>query len=91
MDFNASRELWNPLSEAVSGKFDGSSWHSKHNSFQDWANFHRCRARQIVLISNTANVFTWIPLLQIKHGLIIKDKFITNGQKKKETIPTAYA
>ena len=27
--------------------------------------------------------FTWIPLIKIKHGLVIKDKSLTNGPKKR--------
>ena len=45
-----SRELWNPLSNAVPGKFHGSSGHSKRNYVQDRANCHRSRAWHIVLI-----------------------------------------
>ena len=41
MDFKAPRELWNPLSKAVPGKFHGSGGHIKHNCLQVW---------QIVLI-----------------------------------------
>ena len=33
--------LWNPLSEAEPGKFNGSSGHSKCNCLQDGADFHR--------------------------------------------------
>ena len=31
LDFKAPRELWNPMSKAVSGKFHGDGEHSKHN------------------------------------------------------------
>ena len=37
------RELWNPLSKAVHGKFHGSGEHKKRNFLQDRANFHRSR------------------------------------------------
>ena len=53
MDFKASLELWNPLSKTVPGKFDGYGGHNKHNYLQDWANFYRSQAWQIVLIFNT--------------------------------------
>ena len=45
--------LWNPLSKAVPSKFYGSGRHSKCNCLQDWANFHRSQAWQIVPILNT--------------------------------------
>ena len=38
--FESSRELWNPLSKAVPGKFRGSCGHNKHSCLQDRANFH---------------------------------------------------
>ena len=37
-------ELWNPLSKAVPGKFDGSVRHSKHKCLQNQDNVHRPRA-----------------------------------------------
>ena len=57
MDFKASQDLWDPLSKAVPGKFHGSGGHTKHDLLQDWANFHRSRAWQIVLFFNTDIVF----------------------------------
>ena len=43
----------NPLSKTVPGKIHGSGGHTKCNCLQDWVNFHRSRAWQIVLIFNT--------------------------------------
>ena len=54
VDFKPAWELWNPLSKAVPGPFYGSGGHSKSNWLQGRANFHRCCAWQIILISNTA-------------------------------------
>ena len=56
MDFTAPRGLWNPLRKKVPCKFRGSGEHSKLNCLQDWANFHRIRAWQIVLIFNTTTI-----------------------------------
>ena len=53
VDFKARRELWNPLSKAVPGKFHGSGGHSNRKCLQDRANFHRYGAWQIVLSFNT--------------------------------------
>ena len=54
MDFKAPpRELWNPLSKTVLGKFHGSGGHRKRNCLQDRANFHRSQAWKIVIILNT--------------------------------------
>ena len=51
LDFKAPREIWNPSKAIhVSGKFHGSSGHSKCNSLQNRASFHRSLAWQIVLI-----------------------------------------
>ena len=55
MDFKVPQELLNPLHKAVPGKFYGSGGQSKPNCLQDWANFHRSQAWQIVLIINTAH------------------------------------
>ena len=50
-----SREVWYPLSKAVLGKFRGSDMHIKcSNCLQEWANFPRSLASQMVLIFNTA-------------------------------------
>ena len=38
------------LSKVVPGKFHGCDRHSKCNCLQDWANFHRSRVWQVVLI-----------------------------------------
>ena len=54
--FQSSRDLWNPMSQAVPGKFHGSDGHSKRNYLQDRANFHTSEAWQIVPIFNTAIV-----------------------------------
>ena len=43
------------MSKAVPGKFHGSGGNSKQNCLQDWANFHRSQAWQIILIFNTAS------------------------------------
>ena len=43
------------MRKAVPVKFHGSGGQSKQNCLQDWANFHRSRAWQIVLIFNTAS------------------------------------
>ena len=51
--FQSSRELWNPLSKAVPGKFHGSDGHSKCSCLQDRTNFHRSQAWQIALIFKT--------------------------------------
>ena len=53
------KELWNPSSKTVPGKFHSSDEHSKHNCLQDLANFHRSRAWQIVLIFNTEFTLRW--------------------------------
>ena len=53
MDFKAPRELRNPVSKAVLGKFQGACGHSKYNCLQDRANFHKSGAWQVVLIFNT--------------------------------------
>ena len=53
VDFKAPRELWNPLSEAVPGKFHGCGGHCKCNCLQVWVNFNIYRAWHFVLISNT--------------------------------------
>ena len=53
------RKLWNPLSKTVPGKFHQSVGHNKDNCWEDWAKFHRSRAWQIVLISNTAHLLWW--------------------------------
>ena len=50
--FKAPRELWNPLSKAVSGEFHWSDRHSNWNRLQDGANFYRSWAG-LVLIFNT--------------------------------------
>ena len=47
-------DLWNPLNKAVPGKFHGSGGHSKCNSLQDRANFHRSRGWQIAPLFITA-------------------------------------
>ena len=39
LDFKAPRELWNPLSKAVPGKFLGSGRQNNHKCLQDRANF----------------------------------------------------
>ena len=51
--FKAFGKLWNPLSKAVPGNFQGSDGHSKHNCLQDRADFHMFEAWEIVLIFNT--------------------------------------
>ena len=53
MIWEALRELWNPMSKAVPGKFHGSGGYNKYNCLQDWANFLRFRTRQLSLIFNT--------------------------------------
>ena len=58
----ASWELWNPLSKSVPSKFHGSGRHSKHSCLQEWANFHRSWAWQIVLIFSTALAHRCLPL-----------------------------
>ena len=50
-----NRELWNPLSKAVPGKFHWSGEHNKRNCLQHPANFHRSRAWQIVQIVKTGD------------------------------------
>ena len=50
VDFKAPRALWK---FGKSGKFHRSDGHCKHNGLEYWANFHRSRAWQIVLIFNT--------------------------------------
>ena len=55
--FQSSRELWNPLSKAVPGKFHRSGRHGKCNCLQDRANSHRSLAWQIALIFNTDNLW----------------------------------
>ena len=57
MDFKTPWKLWNPLSKAFSSKFRGSGRHSKYNYLQDRANFPKARARQIILIFNTAIIW----------------------------------
>ena len=53
------RELWNPLSKAVPGKFHGPSGHNKRNCLQDRANIHRPLVWHIVLIFYTAVVYVY--------------------------------
>ena len=53
MDFKAAQELWNPLSNAVAGKFHRSVGQSKDNCLQHRANFQRSQAWQLVLSFNT--------------------------------------
>ena len=48
VDFKG-RELWNPLTMAVPGKFNRSGGHSKNNYLRDRANLHRCCRGIIVL------------------------------------------
>ena len=43
MDFKGPRELWNPLSKVVPGKFHGSGGQSTHRCLQDRAFFDRSR------------------------------------------------
>ena len=54
---SSPRELWNPLSKAVPGKFHWSGGHSKCNCLQDRGNFYRSRVWQIVLIFNKLLLF----------------------------------
>ena len=65
MDYKAPQELWNPLSKAVPGKFHGAGEHSKYNCLQDQADFHRSRARQIVLIHKAA-IYAYLQILCTK-------------------------
>ena len=58
VDFKAHWELWNSLSKAILSKCDGSDGHSKGNSLQDWANFHRSRAWSIVLFFSQCRTVT---------------------------------
>ena len=53
----AFRELWNPPSKAVPGKFLGSDGHSKCNCLQGRANFHRSRTWLIILIFNMVQIW----------------------------------
>ena len=76
-DFKAVRELRNPLSKRVPGKFHGSDGHSKWNCLQDRANFHRSRAMPIVLIFNTA---VWY-VICCKAYTFYKSCMYTLGQK----------
>ena len=79
MDFKAPWELWNTLSKTIPGKFHGSGRHSKCNCLQDWADFHRSHAWQIVLIFSTALMLycivqklIWYPTVQISPSCICR-------------------
>ena len=68
-----SPEALKVLSKAVTVKFHGSGSHSKCNSLQDWANFHRSLAWQIALIFNTENVTGLVHyFFQLWHGFFQK-------------------
>ena len=63
--FQSSRELWNPLSTAVSDKIYGPGGHSEYDCLQDWTNFPRSSAWQIVLtfisaLWNISHSFRWV-------------------------------
>ena len=58
--FQSPRELWNPLSEAVPGKFHGFGGDGKPNCLQDRANFQRSRAWQVIFFY-TATLFMISP------------------------------
>ena len=49
VDLKAPRELWNPLSKAVPGKFNRYGGHSKRNCLQDRSNSQVSRTWQIIL------------------------------------------
>ena len=66
VDFKALGELWNSLSKAVPGAFYGSVGHIKRSCQQDWANFHRSRAWQIILIFNTVYMCMYIVFIQLQ-------------------------
>ena len=67
--FLSSRELSNPRSKAIPGKFHGSDGHSKHNYLQDLANFHRSRAWQIVLSFNATECMLFETVLFTIHQM----------------------
>ena len=80
--FQSSRDLWNPLSKAVPGKFHGFGRLSKYNCLQqDRANFHRSLAWQIVLVFNTCNLVT-VDFLQITYIMT---------QLTRHSLPTRWA
>ena len=58
MEFKAPHELWNPFSQALLGKFNGSDGQSKTSCLQDLTILHRSWAWQIVSTFNTAKVFS---------------------------------
>ena len=50
LNFKAARELWNPLSKSIPGKFQGSARHCRCNCLQIRASFYRFGSWQMVLI-----------------------------------------
>ena len=56
-EFQTPQELWNPVSEAVLGKFHGCGGRIKRNCLPDRTSFHRYGARQIIIIFNTGIVY----------------------------------
>ena len=57
VDLKATRQLQNPLSTTVAGKFQASGGHINCNRLQDPDNFHMYHAWQIVLIFNNRMCF----------------------------------
>ena len=55
MYFKAPGELWNLLSQSVSGNCLGSGRNSNRNCLQDWVDFHRSWERQFCLFFYTAH------------------------------------
>ena len=74
--FQSSRELWNPLSTAVPGKFLGSGWHSKCNCLHERANCRRSWVWQIVLIFNTEKHNLLVPLPQLLDTKHLMNKIV---------------